>query len=397
MAKNKTKSLFWRIYLIYIVAIVIAIGAAFIYVRGVMVQYENSEPTNYIYDLLRHAGKSDKALGEYLQENCFSEANPYGDPSARSKYFYNTVAFSTLEVSPDLLNSDEVIKVYNVSADGKPFLSVAIEGGDTVTKLGILPMSEWKFKSAFLRAENSTQKKIVFNDDLTADFEYVFPEDFVLTIDKVVCDSFEKSEACVLEDFEYISEYDAVPKGVRVTFERLAYEPDCVILTNDGVSAARLNYQGNSVTAVVEYASLDDARAYLDENENRLIDMGILWSKFMTKDVPGAYHGLDNVLKGCHILAGSNLETMAQKWAHSIDITFVSLHNKIEINNKSISNPIFYNEKFFSADCYFEKVVYLTNGKVRTDVFNNRMYFIKTDNGKDAEEWYWVDMLALNE
>ena len=113
-------------------------------------------------------------------------------------------------------------------------------------------------------------------------------------------------------------------------------------------------------------------------------------SRFMTDDVGGYYHGLYTVLDECRILPGSKLEEMAESWASSIDITFVSDHYGYYFLNESVDNYIMYNDEFCSADVKFDEVISVAGVGDRTVEYQNRMFFVK-QNG----EWYWVGQLDL--
>ena len=124
--KRKKKNLFGKFYFAYLFVILAALVLLFFHVRSVMVDYEKSQPDNYVIALLNHAGKGDKALGDYLQEHCFAQ-DEYGDPKTRSNEFYNTDAHAKLTAAKNLSYSEGDVFVYDVNADDKPFITVAIE------------------------------------------------------------------------------------------------------------------------------------------------------------------------------------------------------------------------------------------------------------------------------
>ncbi len=400
MAREKTKkkgSAFWRFYRFILLLIVFALAAVFLYVRGVMIEYEKSQPDNYVVNLFKHAGKSDKALGQYLQENCFGENSDnaiYGDPAKRSADFYNTVAFSELESTLDLRNYDAEAPTYSVTVDGKPFASVRIKKGESKNKLGILNISKWSFDSIVLQNPEEEDSSVEFNENGKFDYTLVMPADFVLKVDGVEVKSFPNAEETVLPEFENMIFFPDVPKGQKITLKDLCFEPVVTVENNEGKEVT-LTLENGVYYAEAAFAGGEEAEA-IAANLGNIVDMGWTWSKFMTDDVGGYWHGLYTVLEKCRIMPGTDFYDKAERWAKSEDIRFVSDHNKIEMKNETVGNYIKYNEKLFSADVYFEKVVYLTNGNVRTDVFNNRMFFVYVDDATvPSPGWYWAEMLAL--
>lgn len=117
------------------------------------------------------------------------------------------------------------------------------------------------------------------------------------------------------------------------------------------------------------------------------------WSKFMTDDLGGYWHGLDEVRK--YLLATSAYYDYAAEWATGIDITFTSVHTLDSFENERISDVTVYSDNCFSCHIYFEKNMTLyrdgNHAGERTDIFNSIVYFVYADdtpdNGVDDPHW----------
>ena len=165
-----------------------------------------------------------------------------------------------------------------------------------------------------------------------------------------------------------------------------------------------LNNAGDEVPAVQTAPGMYDVPADFAETQAAQdimagiadpLYIGELWSQFMTDDVAGSYHGFYTVVRECKLLKGSNLYDLAENWADSVDITFVSNHVITAWNKESVSNFTRYNDNLLSCDVYFEKEMRVA-GQQRIDVFDNRMYFVNiTDPAIAAPGWYLADMLSL--
>ena len=387
--KRRKKNTFGKFYFAYLFIILAVLVLLFFHVRSVMVDYEKSQPDNYVIALLNHAGKGDKALGDYLQENCFA-ADDYGDPKARSNEFYNTDAYSKLSATKNLRYSEGDVSVYDVKADDKPFVTIAIEKSGEKRLLGIFNVASYKLKYAFIRNPEKSRTSFKLSDEGTVAFSVVLPKDFTLQFNGADVDTSSASESDI-EDFAYFSMYDQVPKGAKMDFV-LHYDPVITVLNNVG-EEVNLNLQitpeENIYYAAADYGT-DDAQKAAVEKVGDFLSMYELWARFMTDDVGGYYHGLYTVLDECRILPGSKLEEMAESWASSIDITFVSDHYGYYFLNESVDNYIMYNDEFCSADVKFDEVISVAGVGDRTVEYQNRMFFVK-QNG----EWYWVGQLDL--
>lgn len=109
------------------------------------------------------------------------------------------------------------------------------------------------------------------------------------------------------------------------------------------------------------------------------------WSLFMTTDKTFAQ-------LSPYLLRGSYQYDMAYKYAHSIDITFTSIHTLRDpaFTDSAVGNYVRIADNCFSVDIRFVKHMHLSNGMDVDDAMNDRFYFVyydDTDNGRDDPAW----------
>ena len=105
-----------------------------------------------------------------------------------------------------------------------------------------------------------------------------------------------------------------------------------------------------------------------------------MWSKYLTRDLTGSWHGLYQVTP--HLIEGTSMYKQAYGWAHNVDITFVSNHYLATpaFTNEKVSNFTVYNKDMFSVEVYLEKNMVLTrSGSKRVDVMHDILYFAYHD------------------
>lgn len=109
------------------------------------------------------------------------------------------------------------------------------------------------------------------------------------------------------------------------------------------------------------------------------------WSLFLTTD--RTFSQLSP-----YLLRGSYQYEVAYKFAHSIDITFTSIHTLLSpaFTDNSVSNFVRITDNCFSVDISFVKHMHLDNGMYVDDAMHDRFYFVyydDTDNGRDDPAW----------
>lgn len=174
----------------------------------------------------------------------------------------------------------------------------------------------------------------------------------------------------------------------------LLHEAATVSVTDslDETSAYTLTDHTLEITQQAGLSELPEAFA----SQIDVMETAILWSKFMTGDLPGSPRGFPTIAP--YLIRNSYYYRYAYAWATGIDITFVSVHTITSFTNKRLSNFVAYSDTCFSCDVYFEKNMrlYDSHGQGlfagnRTDVFNSTIYFVYCDdtpeNGQDDPHW----------
>lgn len=390
--QGKGLSGFMKGYLIYLAVIAIALIAVHFSVRSIMVEYETNSPENYALWLAENARSGE--LGKYMEEKVFSSG--LIDMTQTQEVFYEKCRSAQLEAKRDTTKYSSSNPVLDVTADGKPFLKIELIEENTYTKLGILTLSDWDIASCVLRNESSEALPPVSEDGLLS-CTVSYPGDFTLLINNQEANiQGLKVEESQLKEFEYVAPFAPVPTGKTLVLEGLSFEPVISAVNGSGEVIEGVRDAAGNWTVEANYGSSSEAEAKFAEAGLEPLEMARLWSKFMTSDVGGSYRGLYTVRSGCRLLPGTNLYDLATRWAGSIDITFVSNHSIKSWTGEKIENYRIYNDKLMSCDVYLEKNLVLSTGANRTDVFDNRMYFVYVDDPNVATPgWYLADMMSI--
>jgi hypothetical protein len=393
------KSKFWRIYLVYLLVILAGLAALHFYVKGIMVDYEKQDPEPYVAELLQRVSEKDGQIGEYLEKHAFS--GPAGELAATKERFYSVAQSlkdsdaAQISFEEDPAHVGSMDPVVNVTANGKPFLRVCLHEAEKVTKLMIMNISKWDVSSVtLLDPDRDASAPLILDENGLLSYTVSVPEGFTLLLDgKPVSTDAPHTEAG-LPEFEYVAPFTEVPSGMQYDINGLAAEVRVSALNNAGDEVAAVQTAPGVYDVPANFAETAEAQAAMAGIADPLY-IGELWSQFMTDDVAGSWHGFYTVVRECKLLEGSNLYDLADRWASSVDITFVSNHVITAWNKESVSNFIQYNENLLSCDVYFEKEMRVA-GQQRIDVFDNRMYFVNiTDPAIAAPGWYLADMLSL--
>ena len=393
------KSKFWRVYLIYVLLILALLAGLHFYVKGIMVDYENQEPAPYVNAALAKASETDGGIGQFLETHAFN--GPAGKLDASKERFYGILkslkesGAAQIVCEEDPAHIGSMDPVVNVTANGKPFLRVTLHEVEKVTKLLIMNISKWDVTSVvLLDPDRDASVPLQVGEDGLLSYTISVPEGFTLLLDgEPVADSVPFVESA-LPEFEYVAPFVEVPAGRQYEFTGFAAEVKVSAYNNAGTEVPAVQTAPGVYEIPANFAETAEAEAAMAGIADPLY-IGELWSQFMTDDVAGSYHGFYTVVRECKLLEGSNLYDLAENWADSVDITFVSNHVITAWNKESVSNFIQYNENLLSCDVYFEKEMRVA-GEQRIDVFDNRMYFVNiTDPAIAAPGWYLADMRSL--
>ena len=393
------KSKFWRIYLVYLLVILAGLAALHFYVKGIMVDYEKQDPEPYVAELLQRVSEKDGQIGEYLEKYAFR--GPAGELAATKERFYSIAQSlkdsdaAQISFEEDPAHVGSMDPVVNVTANGKPFLRVGLHEAEKVTKLMIMNISKWDVSSVtLLDPDRDASAPLILDEDGLLSYTVSVPEGFTLLLDGQPVSADAPHTEAGLPEFEYVAPFTEVPSGMQYDINGLAAEVRVSALNNAGDEVAAVQTAPGVYDVPANFAETAEAQTAMAGIADPLY-IGELWSQFMTDDVAGSWHGFYTVVRECKLLEGSNLYDLADRWASSVDITFVSNHVITAWNKESVSNFIQYNENLLSCDVYFEKEMRVA-GQQRIDVFDNRMYFVNiTDPAIAAPGWYLADMLSL--
>jgi len=399
----KKKSVFAKFYFLYLLILLLGLIAVFFYVRSVMIEYENSTPDKYILQIISKSGKNDGSIGELLQATCFDAASP-GNPTARSKTYYQKITSTKLEVKKTTKNCEGESEAYTVTSDGTPFLTIWLHKDAVVNKLGILNIPQWSLEDVVMRSEFSEENYAAVDEYRTYYVDIVIPEGFSLSIDGTTYSYDEPTEDQLIElkPFSGLYEFSGIPKGIKLHVSGLYFEPTVKVYNNANEEVLVERKSDGVYYAACEYAESAEVKTTL-LNAVDPQTISSTWVDFMLNDVGGTRHGLDTVAKTCRIIEGTSQYTKAYQWGTQVDIVFVSDHYKTTKVNYQEKNYVQYNDKLISVDVYFETNIPLTTGTTRTDVFNNRMFFYYIDEqdisagttAASAPGWYWVGSYSL--
>ena len=340
-----------------------------IYVYSTMVEYENNEVTNYI----KNQFKSGKITNE-LDIKDF-EKNKYETNNASVKSGLKSLCKdSDLQVEKKKGSKDFT---YNVYSNGALLASVTLEKTGSHSKMLILTIDEWKVKDI----ESSFERGIYF-------YDIVLPSDYKMYINnKEVTDQYKETD---YQGLEKLTEYVSVAKTKTYTLDNFISKPEIVIKNADG---KKVDYKikDNKIEIKKEfkkYNTYEEAKKHLD-GEIDIMTLARNWSLFLTDDLSGAWHGLNQLTP--YLIDGSDMYKMAYNWAHNVDITFVSKHSlkNPTFTNEELKNCTVYNKEAFNCEVSLEKNM-LVGGKDKVDKMHDYLYFVKYEGS-----WKLVDMKSI--
>ena len=218
------------------------------------------------------------------------------------------------------------------------------------------------------------------------------PEEYTVTMNGQNAD-----DICIVE---HISHDDAAilleKAGVRLQ-DTKSYT---LSLLSEGLTVCVTDSNGVQTTyEMTEPSLIVDAEKGADEipediaSQLDVLEIAKMWSKFMTDDLEGESHGLEEMRQ--YFIKDSDYYRYAAEWALGPDIKFTSPHTLDSFTGERVSNFIQYSDTCFSCEIFFEKNMSLIYEDrfvgFRTDVFHSKMYFLYTDdtpdNGVDDPHW----------
>ncbi len=431
-------------FIIYTVVLLILSAFALLYVRGLLIDYEASQPENIVQAKIEEMKKSFEkgkpgsavSLAEVMDKFSPDEANleKFMSDFLSSEITYKKVSDSS---DPDFI-------AFDIFSDKYKMAHIAMRSEGKVAKLVIFTMDKWvieEFKvtgytmdvtlpssltvkngdeviegvptedgrTATYSVSSLTMPEITFTDVLgnTKSYsdsgEYKFKE-YIITIPSNYTlkgkDVIPLSAASLLDidDYKYVSEYCTdMPKEATYNICIMSDEADLEVYDNTGAKVD-VSELGNSFTLEGQKGS--DAMPENITNAPDPLEIAKLWSLFMTDDLGGKTHGFYNMEK--HLIADSYLRDVAWKWATGVDITFTSPHtlSKNPFTTAEVSNFVSYSDTCFSCDVLLEKPMHIKKANTVTDKIYSTFYFVycdDTDDGRDNPHWAIADIQKIAE
>lgn len=203
----------------------------------------------------------------------------------------------------------------------------------------------------------------------------------------------QKEEA---EEFAYLYDYVDLPMIVSYQIDQLYEKPEIQVLDSDG-NEVPFTQNGLQVDATAFGESEDTVPAQIMQ-EIDILQAAKDWSCFTTKDLSGPSYGLATARQ--HFIKDSYLWQKLGEYAHSIDITFVSGHdrNNTFFTDEEVSEFRRYTDDCFSCRVHFNKHMLLNTGKKQIDKTDSYFYFVRideTDDGIDNPLWKIADIQAV--
>lgn len=229
-------------------------------------------------------------------------------------------------------------------------------------------------------------------DELYTRHSVVVPQDFSVKVDGTPADDITPAWNSAHPDAEAVMAQSGVQLPDMKTYEFALLTKDAVAEVTDNMGAVTTHSLANGGVWLNGSVGSNEIPDYI-ATEIDVMEAAKCWSKFMTDDLEGPTHGLDEVRK--YLLRTSAYYDYAEEWATGIDISFTSAHSLDGFANEHITNVTVYSDTCFSCNIYFEKnMTLLYDGRYagsRTDTFNSIVYFVYADdtpdNGLDDPHW----------
>ncbi len=370
---HKKRKTFQLILTMYVAILLILSGVFLSYIKNTLIEYERSEPGNYIRYAIKNISNED--LKKFIQDN------------ELVKDHLETSNISLLEGYKKVINNKQITvqkiadNIYDVFLKERKIFTIEIEKKEQVKKLGLLNYPIWQVKNLI----SHLSRGIVYEDI------YV-PSNYKVTVNgKNLTDKNLTSldKLAGLEDMYY---YEHMPKIARYQINNLVEEPQIVVTNNQG-EKLKLNkdsYRIDLSNSFDKYATYEEIAPYLSSGIE-VLKIAEQWSLFLTRDLAGNNNGFATIK--ANFIDGSNMYKTAYSWAHGIDITFTSNHRLTNppFTNEKLSNFFLYDANAFSCEVYLEKNMVVKNN-TKVDIMHDYLYFIKYN-----DSWKLIKIEAAKE
>ncbi len=426
----KSKTL--KAYLIYTAVLVVLALAAILYIRGLLVRYEGSQPEREVerqISLMKEAAEEGR-LEEMIY---FEDFKPEDEATYKAEIerFTKTVKKGNLTYHDRYAASGHS---YDIKSGSETLARISLESieSERETKLIVFNFEKWKVTSiepAIISGEiemsssltlkinkevvegtpaetagytkysfsRLTTPEIVVHDlagkstvydptknMMTYGYKIMMPSNYTLSADGLEVDP-SNALSVASDDFKDIIQYcPEVPTDLTYDLVFINNNVDFTVTDNSGneidykMENRRIEIKGQSSAAPVP----EDLAAQIN-----VLDVAQKWSLFMTNDLQGGNRGYNTISQ--YLIKDSYLDSVAKKWANGIDITFTSIH--------TLGNPPFvdevvtdyarYSEDCFSCSISFVKHMNLNSGKTVMDPLDSTFYFVNVAADGAAPDW----------
>lgn len=375
----KKKNIFKKFTIIYFSIIAILCGVFIYYVVDSLILYENSDLEKYIANLVVDIEKDAKRgkITNYVDLSN-SSVSKYEDTNISLKEAYANI-FKTSNITYELVkNENKEEPVYDIYADNKLLFQINLKHNSDIHRMGLLTFPNWEIKEVKL----PNDRGLYYYDVYVLDGYDVKVNGMLLSKEMGISSELDK-------DLEELGCFTNLPKVVKYEINNLTTKAEIKVYDNN--KEVEQTIEENEIFAYELYKT-DDIKTLQSEliREIDVLEIAKMWSKFLTDDLAGSYHGYSTIKN--YLIEDTHLWDMAYNWAHNVDITFVSNHTLVGFENERISNCVLYSENAFSCDVYLEKNMRLKSGRAKKDIMNDKFDFVYYNNS-----WKVASMKAIND
>ena len=188
-------------------------------------------------------------------------------------------------------------------------------------------------------------------------YSVTLPEDYALSVNGIAAESFCNIQEVAHADAQYLLDMAGVTLvGTKTYRFTLITDEPVIEVTDENGSVSQYVMAQSDLEIGVETLDVipEEIASQID-----VLETAKLWSKFMTDDLEGDYHGLDTVYE--ILIKDSDYYETAYEWAMGPDIHFTSPHTIDSFTNERVSRFIRHSDVCFSCEVYFEKNISLAD------------------------------------
>ncbi len=366
MARRK-KNKFRRQLLIFALILLIIGELILIYVNKSLLAYEKGNVNNYmdglVTDIKNAALKGN--IDKYIELSS-NDKSSY-EKSSSLKEGYKTLFKEADKISYQ--KSNETKDTYDIFVDDLKVATVKLDGSKQEHRLGILNFTAWE-----------VDEIKGYNEDGIYNLDFYLTSDLKLSINGIDVKKEDLVGNEAIEGFEDFKGIVDMPLLNHYKISHLTKKPNIKVVDSKG-NEIKYEVIDNKYYAN-NYYKTDSEQDAMKKLKHTFDTMAFaeMWSKFLTKDLTGSWHGLYQLTP--NLIEKTNMYQSAYNWAHNVDITFTSNHYLATpaFTNEKLSNFTVYNENMFSVEVYLEKNMVLTrSGEKRVSVMHDMLYFAYHD------------------